>query len=100
MSPAPIPRPTPPNYDTPTQAQPPSTSTLRHRLRSPHHRKKLAVLQEAIIKQKLAADKAKKSAAADRKTKKKTGDGEMEVDVDELAAGLDLPGFGGFGGLI
>jgi hypothetical protein len=57
-------------------------------------------LQEAIIKQKLAADKAKKSAAADRKTKKKTGDGEMEVDVDELAAGLDLPGFGGFGGLI
>ncbi|KAG7575270.1 hypothetical protein FFLO_00434 [Filobasidium floriforme] len=101
MNPGPAPKPSPPHFNSTSQAQTITTSTLRHRLRGPHNRKKLAVLQEAIIKQKLAADKAKKAAVVEKKTKRKVGgeQGEAEVDVEDLAANLDMPGMSGFGGI-
>lgn len=101
MNPGPGPKPSPPHFNSTSQAQTITTSTLRHRLRGPHNRKKLAVLQEAIIKQKLAADKAKKAAVVEKKSKRKVGgeQGEAEVDVEDLAANLDMPGMSGFGGI-
>lgn len=100
MNPGPAPKPCPPHFNATSQSQTITTSTLRHRLRGPHNRKKLAVLQEAIIKQKLAADKVKKAAIVEKKPKRKAGEaGEAEMDVDDLAANLDMPGMDGFGGI-
>ena len=100
MNPGPALRPNPPDYNATSQSQTITTSTLRHRLRGPHNRKKLAVLLEAIIKQKLAADKAKKNPVVNKAPRKKTGDaGEDDMDVDDLAANMDMPGIPGFGGL-
>lgn len=61
------------------------------------------MLQETIIKQKLAADRAKKSAAIDRKSRKKpvgAGGQEDEMDVEDFAANMSMPGFGGLDGFM